>query len=48
MTSGVYLRTQEYRQAIKCKELWNVGNGISLCEECHCNIDESRQRFLGA
>lgn len=23
---------------IKCKELWNVGNGITLCRKCHENI----------
>lgn len=22
-------------QAIKCKELWDINNGIALCKECH-------------
>lgn len=21
--------------AIKCKELWDINNGITLCKECH-------------
>ena len=24
-----------YRQAIACKELWNIDNGITLCKACH-------------
>lgn len=31
-------------QAIKCKELWDVGNGITYCRDCHILIDESRGR----
>jgi 5-methylcytosine-specific restriction endonuclease McrA len=22
-------------EAMKCQEIWNIGNGITLCEECH-------------
>lgn len=25
-------------QSIKCKKLWDVNNGISLCYECHKKI----------
>ncbi len=28
-------------QARKCKELWNIGNGITYCRECHILLDES-------
>jgi hypothetical protein len=28
-------------QAIKCKELWDVGNGITFCRDCHILLDEN-------
>lgn len=28
-------------QAIKCKELWDIGNGITYCKECHILLDEN-------
>jgi len=31
-------------QAIKCKELWDVKNGITYCIECHMIIDKYRRR----
>lgn len=31
-------------QAINCKELWDVGNGITYCKKCHILIDENRGR----
>jgi len=23
------------REAIKCKEFWDIGNGVALCKDCH-------------
>jgi len=33
------IRTME--QAIKCEELWNINNGLTLCEDCH-NLTKGR------
>ena len=32
----------------KCKELWDIGNGITYCRECHILLDEYRgKRGIG-
>jgi 5-methylcytosine-specific restriction endonuclease McrA len=33
------------QQALECKELWDVNNGMTLCEDCHSKIDKYRARF---
>jgi hypothetical protein len=27
-----------FEDAIKCEELWNINNGITLCKQCHINL----------
>jgi len=24
-----------YKQAMRCKDLWDINNGVALCQECH-------------
>jgi hypothetical protein len=28
----------DYEAAMACKELWDVDNGIAICEKCHIEI----------
>jgi hypothetical protein len=30
-------------EAFKCEELWNINNGITLCESCHIDIHTNRR-----
>jgi 5-methylcytosine-specific restriction endonuclease McrA len=34
-------------EAYSCKFLWNLFNGITLCDSCHILIDKQRKRFVG-
>ena len=34
----------DFKSAKKCKELFDVKNGITLCLDCHCKIDKNRAR----
>jgi len=33
-------------QAVKCKELWNINNGITLCRKCHKETDSFAKKLL--
>jgi 5-methylcytosine-specific restriction endonuclease McrA len=32
-------------QALECKELWNINNGISICYRCHKDIEAVRTKL---
>jgi len=31
-----------YKEALKCEELWDLDNGLTLCKECHKKINTRR------
>ena len=33
------------KQALTCKEIWSLDNGISLCYSCHKNIEKIRAKI---
>jgi hypothetical protein len=32
-------------QALGCKELWNLNNGVSICYRCHKDIEKTRTKL---
>jgi hypothetical protein len=33
------------KQALTCKEIWSLDNGISLCYGCHKNIEKPKAKI---
>jgi hypothetical protein len=33
------------KEALACKELWNLNNGISICYGCHKDIESLRTKL---
>jgi rubrerythrin len=31
--------------ALLCKDIWDINNGITYCEDCHASIDANRGKF---
>ena len=36
------------REALACKELWDLNNGISICYSCHKDIERLRTKIYFA
>ena len=33
------------KEAFDCEELWNINNGLTLCQECHSKTDTYKRRM---
>lgn len=33
----------DIEEALSCNELWDINNGIVVCEKCHCKEDENQR-----
>lgn len=38
-----YYEITTIEEALRCEELWNLNNGITLCEECHKNTHNKKE-----
>jgi 5-methylcytosine-specific restriction endonuclease McrA len=32
-------------QALNCEAIWDIGNGVTLCESCHIQVDKYKKQF---
>jgi len=40
-----YYEIIDFGEALKCKKLWDINNGITLCKDCHKEIHKQRKQM---
>jgi len=41
-----YYEITTLEEALKCEELWNINNGITLCERCHGKVIHAKKKNI--
>jgi hypothetical protein len=41
----IEINVSTIEQALECKDLWDLNNGISICYKCHKDIEKLRTKL---
>ena len=42
-----YYEITTLEEALECEALWNINNGVTLCERCHSKVIHRKKHFKG-